>query len=335
MLVRHREDEQPVVGLIHDDGKICKLVDGYAKLSRAWKTDGLNRLERARGGIHERSRFASEVCGEDRAGLGIDGQSGRVDADIDSDGGAGIRIEGRDYVSAGGACIEHSVVRRSGDHRGIKHNTSRWGSHGASRRNGAQNRSGGTNIDASQRALWCFSAYELQLGDDGQSLIAGAAIGIDGNRGRQLEAADADSGARESGNRRAAKSSPKLSSVTVFEPGIGDDSSAGGIVDSHSGGVGSGCHRRDSERFGKQIDDGSSAITIVGDHSQTERLADGNALRCSADCNGAAGNDLAKVGDFAPVTPPTATVGLISTTEILLLPLLVTTAMGENGPFTS
>jgi len=31
-LVRHREDQQPVIGLIDDDGKIRKLIDGNTKL---------------------------------------------------------------------------------------------------------------------------------------------------------------------------------------------------------------------------------------------------------------------------------------------------------------
>jgi hypothetical protein len=31
-LVRHREDEHPVIGLIHDDGKIRELVDSNTKL---------------------------------------------------------------------------------------------------------------------------------------------------------------------------------------------------------------------------------------------------------------------------------------------------------------
>src|SRR5580704_13839270 len=43
---------------------------------------------------------------------------------------------------------------------------------------------------------------------------------------------------------------------------------------------------------------------------------------------------LPKLG-FCTVWPLTVAVGLISTTEMLLQPLLVTTAIGENGPFTS
>ncbi len=66
-------------------------------------------VSRARSGIDERSRFSGKVCGEDRAGLRIDGQSGGVDADVYGDGAPDIRIEGRDYVAAAGTCIENPL----------------------------------------------------------------------------------------------------------------------------------------------------------------------------------------------------------------------------------
>jgi hypothetical protein len=43
-LVGHGEDEQPVVSLIHDDGKIRKLVYGNAELRGARKPKGADRF---------------------------------------------------------------------------------------------------------------------------------------------------------------------------------------------------------------------------------------------------------------------------------------------------
>src|SRR6266852_6188584 len=40
-LIRHREQQHPVISLIHDDGKIRKLVNGHAELCRPRQAERL------------------------------------------------------------------------------------------------------------------------------------------------------------------------------------------------------------------------------------------------------------------------------------------------------
>src|SRR4029077_11110919 len=45
--VGHREEQHPLIGLIHDDGQIRELINGHTKRRRAGQALRLNRLERA------------------------------------------------------------------------------------------------------------------------------------------------------------------------------------------------------------------------------------------------------------------------------------------------
>jgi hypothetical protein len=45
--VRHREQQHPAIGLIHEDRQIRKLIDGHPKRGRAGQAECLNGLERA------------------------------------------------------------------------------------------------------------------------------------------------------------------------------------------------------------------------------------------------------------------------------------------------
>src|SRR5690349_23359334 len=69
--IRHRENQQPIIGLIHDDRKIRKLIDGNPELRRPGKSDGLHRLQGIRSRIHEGGCLAREIGGQDRSSLRI------------------------------------------------------------------------------------------------------------------------------------------------------------------------------------------------------------------------------------------------------------------------
>src|SRR5262245_2847935 len=77
--VGHRENQNPVVRLISEDGQIRELVDGDAKLSRAAQAVGPARSKRVSDGVDDRNGLAREVGCNDSAGLRIQRQRSRVD----------------------------------------------------------------------------------------------------------------------------------------------------------------------------------------------------------------------------------------------------------------
>ena len=69
--IRHRENQQAVAGLIHDDRKIRELVDSHTKLSRARQANRFYGLQWAGRGVHQRSGLTGEIRSQNGASLRI------------------------------------------------------------------------------------------------------------------------------------------------------------------------------------------------------------------------------------------------------------------------
>src|SRR5579863_987529 len=80
--VRHRENQNSIVGLVGDDRQIRKLVNSYAKLRRTAETEATSGLERIGNRVNYRNGLTGRIDGDDAAGLRVDGQRSRVDAHV-------------------------------------------------------------------------------------------------------------------------------------------------------------------------------------------------------------------------------------------------------------